>query len=65
MKKYLLTDNDIKELIDVCYLNSKPDTLKWFNEKFVEDPLDDICKKYPNDFDLGKEVRKHINKKLS
>jgi hypothetical protein len=65
MKKYLLTDSEIRELIDVCYNNSKSDTLKWFNENHKEDSLDDMCKKYPNDFDLGKEVRKHINKKLS
>jgi len=64
MKNYFFTDSDIKELIEICYLNSKPDALKWFNENFKGDYLDELCKKYPNDFDLGKEVRKHV-KKLS
>ena len=66
MKKFTLTEPQIREIIDVSYNNSKPDTIKWLKTVLVESEdssiISELCKKLPNDYDLGREIRKYNNK---
>lgn len=64
MKTYQLTESQIRELVDVCYNNSKYEALKWIENTFEMQEnqskiIDELCAKYPNDFELGMMVRKN------
>ncbi len=68
MKTYQLTESQIRELVDVCYNNSKSETLKWIEKTFEMQEnqskiIDELCAKYPNDFELGMMIRKYSYKK--